>query len=645
MRRSIDFQSEMVRALDGHARCRSAVCLICHGRIQWNKRAKYLPEEPSIVHRINSILPKPLDLNDVTLATSICGSCNRGLCGTAAQSFEKRVIASVASASDATPAGGRAMICKQSQHYLTIYKIKAQPQRVISENMPHADIDPDEKVAAPHVISAAEFASAAAAVNLSGRKAELFAQALKAATSNRTVVAPGTRGLILNRNKRYQQFHSWGQLESFGGSSVVWISEPQAFYRALESADDGFDPAEVVLVRCNIDGGGGAIKLSVCFVKRLHSASSGMSVAVRSSGVRKMYTYVYVTGVGENVGVVRAMLSLFDTAALEKKIVNAKIVWAQDTKMNWFFAGMTQGGTYSCVCCYWRSSDGFNNSLEARTFGGNAEHVAAYSTETMGQSRAFCDRMRQKHKNVVRPALVQHPPHVAVGDKLSPEPLHMKLRTMNKLVTHLKVAAPVVAKRYLARLSVRTEGYHGEYEGRQCSKLAGGYEILESLVMEECTLSAHAEQARQVSRKGTKRQRLSGRQLEHSISGAVLQHPATPFARAFAAMDGVMKHLYGSTVDGAYSNCVNDFKLAIRDIGCSVSVSMHMLMDHAPAYCAKMGHSLQRVSAEAHESLHHEASVFTVQWKVPPAGTDSHACVLHRMVSGMNAAHAFSSLQ
>ncbi len=52
----------------------------------------------------------------------------------------------------------------------------------------------------------------------------------------------------------------------------------------------------------------------------------------RSSGVRKTFMHVYVTGVGENVGVVRAMLSLFDTAALEETFGKAKIVWAQDIK-------------------------------------------------------------------------------------------------------------------------------------------------------------------------------------------------------------------------------------------------------------------------------------------------------------------------
>ena len=133
--------------------------------------------------------------------------------------------------------------------------------------------------------------------------------------------------------------------------------------------------------------------------------------------------------------------------------------------------------------------------------------------------------------------------------------------------------------------------------------------------------------------------------MDHDITAAVAQHPVTAFVDVFAAADSFMKCYYGDTVDDNLLHCLADFKHAVLQIGWSISVSMHILADHVPDYCARHSRGLRSVSAEAHESLHQEARRFLAQWKVPPAGVPFHAAFLARMVAGMNAAHAFSSLQ
>ncbi len=640
MKRSVDASSDLVRSLAGHDLCRSRVCYICFSRVQWNKRARYLPETPELVQTINSLLSTPINLCDTAMPSSICGTCCRNLRGTVPDSFKAKLVDRVAK----SPAGaaGRAFMCQHAKNTSTKFMQIEEDVDMTNVSVSSDNVAvPVEQKQSVHVISCSEFAAAAAAVNLSARKAALFAAALAASTSGKTVVAPGVRKAILARNTQYQSFQSTKSLSSFPQSTAVWISKTEEFCESLVSNVSGFEPADVDIIRCSVDTGAQSLKLSVSFLSRQTLDKKHFSVL--DSGVRKVFVFVHVTGVNETAAVVSEVLALFDTAALCRFCPSAQLVWAQDTKMNWIMSGLSMGGTHSCVSCVWRASDEFNDSLQRRTFGANSGYAADYISATTAASEACRKREVQRHYNVVRKPLLKCDSEVEIGDSLPPEPLHMKLRTINKLVKHLELVDQDTTTAYIKLLGLREERYHGEFEGRSCSKIAAGHAKLGLLVRAQC--EEVIRQSTPLSRLGQKRQRLSERHLDLQVCAAVAKHPVSNFVAAFAAFDGIMKYCYGSILDNTSSHWVQDFKDAIGKIGCTVSVSMHMLADHAPAYCRKHGRGLRWVSAESHESLHQESRSFAAQWKVPPTGTSSHAVFLHRMVGGMNAAHAFSPLK
>ncbi len=610
--------------------------------MQWTKKgAVYLPENTKTVERINRLLPSPLDLHDSSVATACCHSCSRFLrFDPVSSAFKERVISSVRNIRSSSLAA-RACLCSSAQH-VPRRSNQAAPLTEITDT---EDVRPqsssvDEKEMS-HTITAEVFASAAAAAHLSGRKAEIFAEALRVSSSGRTVVESGVRKLMMRRNSRYRAFMSYDTLASFVESTVVWISNVRGFCAAV-CHDNDIDANNVCLLRGNIDGGAGSVKISFSFLQQPNPGSVKKLSNVRESGVRKVFTFVYATGAAESATVVADMLAHLDERALRDCFPNAKLVWAQDTKMNWLVSGQTHGGAHPCVTCEWRQGDAFCDSHKRRTFGGNSDYAKNFVEHTRGKSDSYTKTARKSFMNVSRQPMLDCAPQLEIGEKLTPEPLHIKLRCTNKLVKHLNDTAPGIAKTYIGRLGLQTEAYHGEYEGRPCSKIVAGHSVLAELVKSDCETTAGAATHTQ---SGKKRQRLSRRISEDAVAAAVVRHPVTPFVQAFAAMDGIMQCYYGDTVDENLAHCVTDFKQAIADIGCSVSVSMHILAAHVPEYCARQGHGLRCVSAESHESLHQETRAYWAQWHVPAVGAKNHAASVFHMVAGLNACHAYSSLR
>ena len=177
---------------------------------------------------------------------------------------------------------------------------------------------------------------------------------------------------------------------------------------------------------------------------------------------------------------------------------------------------------------------------------------------------------------------------------------------------------------------MKKERYHGEFEGRPCSLICRSHEVLRDVIQ--------AERKVYVTKSGErKRRRVSLR------NAAVVKHPALKFADAFQALDGVMKFCFGEHLVRKYKHCIEDFKLAISSIGCSVTVSMHMLIDHTPRFCEQHNCGLLRFSEEAAESLHAECKKYVQRWKVPKLENTRYAQFVEGMLSAINAHHVNAS--
>lgn len=74
---------------------------------------------------------------------------------------------------------------------------------------------------------------------------------------------------------------------------------------------------------------------------------------------------------------------------------------------------------------------------------------------------------------------------------------------------------------------------------------------------------------------------------------------------------------------------------------CSVTVSMHMLIDHGPLVCIEHDSGLLPYSEEAAASLHAECKSFFEQWKLPKVVTGSHSRTLLNVMSAINSAHLY----
>ncbi len=445
--------------------------------------------------------------------------------------------------------------------------------------------------------------------------------------------------MLTRRNKQFQRHLTATQLGDNENTTVVFVNEVDSMCRDICAASK-LDPVDVVLIRGSVDGGGAVVKLSFCFISKSEVPAASSSTVFSGRGVRKTYLFVAVTGIEESYDVLRKMLACIDMDKLAAFFANAKLIWANDTKMNWIFAGMSHGGKRPCTACLWKPSDRWNDALPRRTFGGNIHDAASFVEATKGKSDSFRKRMVKEFNNCVTVPVLQCEPETMIETVLTVNPLHMKLRCTNKTIKHMNEVAPATTTVYLKKLGVHKEGYHGEFEGRPCSKIVSGYVLLASVVRDEC--KNVLQQQVQVTRLGNKRRRVSSRNCEQQLEQLVQAHPATPYVDLYKAHDGIMRCCYGSDLNKEYEHCFLDYKRAVDKIRCSMSVSMHMLADHTPLFCAALNSGTVDYSEETHESLHDEFKQFKTQWKVPPVGAPKHSDFLLRMVGGLNAAHAFS---
>ena len=258
------------------------------------------------------------------------------------------------------------------------------------------------------------------------------------------------------------------------------------------------------------------------------------------------------------------------------------------------------------------------------------------------KSNSFAKTNMKVFRNCIRLPIVHSPPRAIVLNVITPNPLHMKLRVTNTLVGHMDVAVHDVSEQYLTEIGVIKERYHGEFEGRPCSKIARGYKVLRSIISAACEQQVEAQHVLITSSGQHKKRRVSGRRTETTLKDLVAHHPASAFADAFQALDGIMNCCYGAQFIEPLSHSFTDFRRAVNTLGCSVTQSMHMLGDHTMWFCKKNGCRLLAFSEETAESLHSECKSKLRDWKVPPPGQQKHQEFLIRMVSGINAAHAFS---
>ncbi len=463
--------------------------------------------------------------------------------------------------------------------------------------------------------------------------------ALHKHTKGQLAVSPGLKDQLTRNNQIFMPFVEHTALQTAANGTAVYISDMPGFCKVLAN-EKAIDPADVDLIRASVDGSTGhTIKISVSFLSA-STNSSGSRERFLSSGVRQIYVLVFATGVDESYSVVQELLSLVDLRALEQ-FFSCDVIWAQDTKMNWIFCGKTHGGSFPCPACNRPSSDGFNCTEKLRTFRDHERDANQYQELVRGKSDTFARRHFKTFHNCVRPPLLQNIPDVKVLEKLTPNPLHMKLRSVNKIVSDMNRHSPDITIEFLTRINVEKERYHGEFEGRACSKICREHDTLRTVVKESCMTSIQ-ENATVTYQGVVKRRRLNPRRLAEQVEQLYNEHILRHFANAFEAQHGIMESMYGTEVKQPLSEYISAYKSAISATGCTVTQSMHMLIDHSAQFCAVTGRGLLMYSEEAAEHLHSESNRFLKRWSVPPVGAPKHADFLLRMLSGMNAAHLFS---
>ncbi len=115
------------------------------------------------------------------------------------------------------------------------------------------------------------------------------------------------------------------------------------------------------------------------------------------------------------------------------------------------------------------------------------------------------------------------------------------------------------------------------------------HEQLRDVIKQSCSVAIGAKSCVRTTQGITKRRHLSLRATSSELTQRVAVHPTHHYADAFEALDGIMSFMYGAELVEKYRHCVGDYKRAIEAIGCSVTVSMHMLVDHDLTMCDKHG--------------------------------------------------------
>jgi len=637
------FRNVTVQALSGHRRSQAELCLPCGRRLTWMKKngAKYLPDAPDIVDIINSLLKygDVVNLVDQHLPTGVCGSCLRQLRSVDGNSsFAARLRNRLKTASSYTVAqstrtwscGGVAScaICRAAESP----RARGNNKRV--RNFKRKACDVADKENAPPcspsaTISQAQMSSALSSTNISGRQSLKLSKALNRATNGDVIVQQGLKDAITRRNHTFLPYLKVVELDSDTHAVASYVADVAGFCK-LWCAEQSLCHSDVKLIRGSADGGGKTIKISFSFL----TLDEPLDCVVAETGVRQVCMFVLATGVKESYHVMQRLLQLIDTRALESFFSSAKLHWAQDTKMNWCFSGKTHGGSYPCVACLRPNSDGFNDAYKLRTFGDNAADTKRYLAYVDGKSGAYERRAYSKFNNCVRPALLDCDPDEIILETLTPNPLHGKLRTINKLMNDLDKAYPEVATAFISRIGLSKEQYHDEFEGRACSTIARKHNVLRDVIKEQRRMYVMRNGAR-------KKRRISSRLSAHVTE--TTHHSALHVADALEAMDGVMKFMFGRHLDESYRHCVEDFKLAIGKISSSVTVSMHMMIDHAPRFCDDHNCGLLAYSEETAESLHSETNMFLARWKISKVGSVNHSKTLLNVLSAINSAHLYAA--
>ncbi len=567
--------------------------------MKWSRKALHLPDSPEYIDRIN-LLAQPLtvDLFDSRRPTSLCASCTSRLRDTPVRaSFLKKLIDTLKPLETRPCDGTRGACANRGPDNCDICiavgytgdGFSGRLNRKVLHSEDIENVSPENKQEPDNTnlgqtscrIATNQFAAASVVAGLTGRGAVAFASALHEQTRGQVAVGPCLKDKLTVINQTFMPFTDSTDLKTAASGTAVYIGDMRGFCQVLVD-ENAFCPADVDLIRASVDGSTGhTIKITVSFLSASTNSTDSRKRFL-DSGVRQVYVLVFATGVDESYDVVKELLSLVDLRSLAE-FFSSDIIWAQDTKMNWIFCGKTHGGSFPCPACNRPASDGFNSTEKLRTFGDIERDANKYQELVQGKSDSFARRHFKTFNNCVRRPLLQNISDVEILAKLTPNPLHMKLRSVNKLVSEMNRNSPEITNEFLMRIKVEKERYHGEFEGRACSKICREHETLRKVVKTSCVTSIQ-ENATTKFQGVVKRRRLNPRRLEQQVEDLYNKHILRHYANAFEAQHGIMESMYGAKVKQPLREHISVYKTAISAVGCTVTQSMHMLIDHSEQF-------------------------------------------------------------
>ncbi len=154
--------------------------------------------------------------------------------------------------------------------------------------------------------------------------------------------------------------------------------------------------------------------------------------------------------------------------------------------MNWLFAGKSHGGIYPCINCWRPYNERFDDTRALLTIGDLRSESASYKTFVSGKTETFRRSHMRTYRNCIRDPLLEGDNSTLVIDVCTPNPLHMKLRSVNKVYGEFVKREPTIAAEYIRRIGVTTEAYHQEFEGRPCSKIVRSFSVLRDVIRKSC---------------------------------------------------------------------------------------------------------------------------------------------------------------
>ena len=212
-----------------------------------------------------------------------------------------------------------------------------------------------------------------------------FARKLNELSPGKSAVEPGLKDAITARNHLFLPFIESTSVEN--GTAMYLSNMPEVCRLICREAR--IDAEQIDLIRGSCDGGGDSVKISFSFIDVKAVGKARNNHEQLATGVRKVFIFVLTTGVNESYTIMKHLLKLIDLQSLKQQFPNAVLTWAQDTKMNWIFAGKSHGGRSACIACLRQHTDKFNSALPLRTVAETESDVQKYLKLIDGRLASF----------------------------------------------------------------------------------------------------------------------------------------------------------------------------------------------------------------------------------------------------------------